>query len=135
MDDKVNTDIKNGDPNFHYMLKRELLTGDHLLYELEEIVLLSIKYCYNWRKCEPLEQKVDGNMYMLEEIGERYQKHHQSYLPIHVSFLCILIKTKLNFGKSIVPICYEEQKKYFFDFVALLWDLKESLINTANMIK
>ncbi|GBC39691.2 uncharacterized protein OCT59_011931 [Rhizophagus irregularis] len=134
MDDKVNTDIKNGDPNFHYMLKRELLT-DHLLYELEEIVLLSIKYCYNWRKCEPLEQKVDGNMYMLEEIGERYQKHHQSYLPIHVSFLCILIKTKLNFGKSIVPICYEEQKKYFFDFVALLWDLKESLINIANMIK
>ncbi|CAB5351629.1 unnamed protein product [Rhizophagus irregularis] len=110
--DKVNTDIKNGDPNFHYMLKSavtfiqkrksnnngskrlnqgkkskssfenienidpqtipprrkrtikkkhvELLTGDHLLYELEEIVLLSIKYCYNWRKCEPLEQKADG---------------------------------------------------------------------------
>ncbi|CAG8595397.1 6113_t:CDS:2 [Ambispora gerdemannii] len=37
--------------------------------------------------------------------------------------------------KAIVPICYEEQKKHLFDFVVLLWDLKEGLINTANMIK
>ncbi|PKC76295.1 hypothetical protein RhiirA1_528036 [Rhizophagus irregularis] len=29
MDDKVNTDIKNGDPNFHYMLKRFLLDEDN----------------------------------------------------------------------------------------------------------
>ncbi|PKY40887.1 hypothetical protein RhiirA4_454348 [Rhizophagus irregularis] len=25
MDDKVNTDIKNGDPNFHYMLKSAVM--------------------------------------------------------------------------------------------------------------
>lgn len=30
------------------------------LFFRKEIVLLSIKYCYNWRKCVPLEQKADG---------------------------------------------------------------------------
>ncbi|GES93377.1 hypothetical protein GLOIN_2v1707386 [Rhizophagus clarus] len=92
-----------------------------------------------------------GNMYMLEEVGERYRKASpKSFANTRVYFVHtyedkIEIWQMYNRArgilqwerthKAIVPICYEEQKKYLFDFVVLLWDLKEGLINTVNMVK
>ncbi|KAF0421501.1 hypothetical protein F8M41_006729 [Gigaspora margarita] len=88
---------------------------------------------------------------MLEEIGERYRKASpKSFANTRVFFVHthdnkielwqmhnrargILQWERTN--KAIVPICYEEQKNHLFDFVVLLWDLKEGMINTANIIK
>ncbi|CAG8569265.1 6688_t:CDS:2 [Paraglomus brasilianum] len=92
-----------------------------------------------------------GNMYMLEEIGERYRKAspksfantrvffvhtHEDKIELWQMYNCargILQWERTH--KAIVPICYEEQKKHLFDFVVLLWDLKEGLINTVNMVR
>ncbi|RHZ84369.1 hypothetical protein Glove_82g24 [Diversispora epigaea] len=102
----------------------------------------------NWDGCckGPL-----GNLYMLEEIGERYRKASpQSFANTRVFFVHTY-EDKIELWqmynrargilqwerthKAIVPICYEEQKKFMFDFVVLLWDLKEGLINTVKMIE
>ncbi|CAG8600718.1 7620_t:CDS:2 [Paraglomus brasilianum] len=86
-------------------------------------------------------------VYMLEEIGERIGMHHQSHLQTLVSFLYILMKTKLKFGKCTTVLeefyngsvhtkqlfrsAMKSRKNRLFDCS----DLKEALINTANMIK
>ncbi|CAJ0913703.1 7689_t:CDS:2, partial [Entrophospora sp. SA101] len=91
-----------------------------------------------------------GNMYMLEEIGERYRKASSKSFASTCVFFVHTYEEKIELWqmynhtrgilqwerthKATVPICYEEQKKYIFDFVVLLWELKEGLINTTRMI-
>ncbi|CAG8658706.1 8053_t:CDS:2, partial [Paraglomus occultum] len=81
-----------------------------------------------------------GNMYMLEEIGERYHKVSPKSFANTYVFFVHTYEDKIEIWqmhncargilqwerthKAIVPICYEEQKTHLFDFVILLWDLK-----------
>ncbi|CAG8604183.1 8526_t:CDS:10 [Funneliformis caledonium] len=44
------------------------------------------------------------------------------------------VKLRKSLMESIVPICYEENRKHIFDFVVLLWDLKCGLLETSNTI-
>ncbi|RIB22948.1 hypothetical protein C2G38_2139984 [Gigaspora rosea] len=81
-----------------------------------------------------------GNAYMLEEIGERFRGAScKPFSKISVFSLhtydnrielwrmyvpsCGVLQYERT-HRATVPICFEDERKYIFDFVVVLWDLR-----------
>ncbi|EXX64969.1 hypothetical protein RirG_137810 [Rhizophagus irregularis DAOM 197198w] len=91
-----------------------------------------------------------GNSYMLEEIGERFREASTETFSklsvfsihtyanrielwrMHVPSCGVLQYERTH--KTVVPICFEEERKCFFDFVIVLWDLRCWLLEVAEVI-
>ncbi|KAF0459840.1 hypothetical protein F8M41_000698 [Gigaspora margarita] len=87
-----------------------------------------------------------GNAYMLEEVGERFRGAScETFSKISVFSLhtyenrielwrmyvpsCGILQYERT-HRAIVPICFEEDRKRIFDFVVVLWDLRNITIRT-----
>ncbi|CAG8740351.1 557_t:CDS:2, partial [Funneliformis caledonium] len=91
-----------------------------------------------------------GNAYMLEEIGERFRgascetfskmsvfslhtyDNRIELWRMHVPSRGVLQYERTH--KTIVPTCFEEERKKFFDFVVVLWDLRCWLLEVVEVI-
>ncbi|CAB5350285.1 unnamed protein product [Rhizophagus irregularis] len=91
-----------------------------------------------------------GNSYMLEEIGERFRgastetfskinvfsiHTYENWIELwrmHVPSCGVLQYERTH--KTVVPICFEEERKCIFDFVIVLWDLRCWLLEVAEVI-
>ncbi|CAH1768670.1 11725_t:CDS:2, partial [Entrophospora sp. SA101] len=92
-----------------------------------------------------------GNIYMLGDLSYCYKKaSYRTFSKIQVSFLHgldnhlelwrmsnpasgVLIFERTH--KVVVPIDWDNQQIYFFNFIKLLWDLKLCLLDTIESIK
>nr|CAG8494566.1 12161_t:CDS:2 [Entrophospora candida] len=92
-----------------------------------------------------------GNIYMLGDLSYCYEKaSYKTFSKIQVSFLHglddhlelwrmsnpasgVLIFERTH--KVVVPIEWDNQQIYFFNFIKLLWDLKLCLLDTIELIK
>jgi len=87
---------------------------------------------------------------MLEEIGERFRgascrtfskmsvfslhtyENRIELWRIHIPSCGVLQYERTH--KATVPICFDEERKYIFDFVVVLWDLKCWLLEAVEII-
>ncbi|CAG8759661.1 20604_t:CDS:2, partial [Racocetra persica] len=91
-----------------------------------------------------------GNAYMLEEIGERFRgascetfsktsvfSLHAYENRIELWRMYVPSRGVLQYERThraFVPICFEEERKYIFDFVVVLWDLRCWLLEVSELI-